>query len=114
MALLTPVLSSRAGVALTGVTPTASTGDTFANTGKEYIFVNNGSAGSINVTLDMVATLDGAAVTDPVVAVGAGVTKVIGPLPPALYSVGLVSGGVAKFTCSAVTDITVKVIGSST
>lgn len=106
MALLTAAVLARTGVDIAGVTPGGS-GDTFVNTGQEYVIVKNSSGGSINVTLDVVATVDGAAVTDPVVAVGAGVEKMIGPFPTGWYNDG---NGQAKVTCSATTSVTIKVV----
>jgi hypothetical protein len=111
MALLTVSTTARAaGLDIVGVTPTATTGDTFANTGAELLLVNNGSASPITVTIDYVPTADGNAVTDLAVTVAAGVTKAIGPFPPALYNDTGVSGGLVKATCSSVTTVTVKAI----
>ena len=107
MALLTVAASSRAGIDLAGSAATATTGDTFPNTGAELLLVKNGGAGSINVTIDYVPTADGNAVTDPVVAIAAGVTKAIGPFPPGLYND---ASGYVKATCDVVTTVTVKAI----
>ena len=60
--------------------------DTFANTGKEYIEVLNGSADSIEVTITTPRTVDSLAVAERVVSVGAGVTKKIGPFPTRTYA----------------------------
>jgi hypothetical protein len=108
MALLTIATISRDGVdiAATDVPATVTTGDTWANTGGEFFYVNNGSGSSINVTFDIQATVDGQAVADRVVAVGAGIAKVIGPFPTGQYNDG---SGLAKATCSAVTTVTVAV-----
>lgn len=110
MALLTASTAARTGVDTVGATPTASTGDTFATHGKEYFIVKNGSGSPINATVDFIATLDGFSIADPVIAVAAGVTTIIGPFPPAYYAATGIPGGVVKITCSAVTDVTVKVI----
>lgn len=107
MATLTVAAAARTGVDIVGVAPDAA-GDEWANTGKEVLLVNNASAGSINVTLDIKSTVDGAAVTDPVVAVGAGVTKMIGPFPTGIYNDS--GTGRAKATCSATASVTVKVM----
>lgn len=102
MATLTVSPTARTGLLTTGVTPGGS-GDEWANTGVEMILVKNGSLASINVTLDIKVTVDGAAVTDPVVAVAAGATKIIGPFPPSFYTDS--TTGRAKATCSATTDV---------
>lgn len=106
MALLTAANAGLAGVDLAGVTPGGS-GDTFANTGKEIVLIYNNSGGSINVTLDHQNLATGVVVTDPVVAVGNGVTKAIGPFPPGYYNDG---SGLTKVTCSATTNVTIKVL----
>jgi hypothetical protein len=106
MATLTPTSAARTGVDLAGAAA-AGGGDQWLNTGKELLTVKNGSGSSINVTLDIQSTVDGAAVTDPVVAVGAGVTKLIGPFPTNIYNDG---NGMAKVSYSSATSVTVKVV----
>jgi len=110
MALLSPSVSALTGVVLAPAAATASTGDTFANTGKEMLYVKNGSGSSINVTIDAPATCDfnvGAnAAHDQVVAVAAGVEKLIGPFPVARFN----AAGLVTVICSAVTTVTVAVI----
>ena len=107
MATLTAADIARTGVDVAGVTPGGS-GDEWANTGKEFIEVKNGSGSSITVTLDIKSTVDGAAVTDPSFTVAAGVTKAAGPFPTGIYNDS--STGRAKATCSATTDVTIKVL----
>ncbi len=111
MALLTAVpvarLTGGSGAVLTGVAPTAGTGDTWANTGQEIILIRNGSGSSINVTVDIVATADGNAVTDPVIAVAAGAITAMGPYPTALFNDGQ---GLCKVTCSAVATVTIAIM----
>jgi hypothetical protein len=69
-----------------------------------WVEVANGSGGSINVTIDIVVSVDGQAVTDRVVAVGAGARKKIGPFPTNIYNDG---NGDILVTFSAVTSVTV-------
>lgn len=107
MATLTATTISRAGQSLAGAAAGAS-GDQWANTGKEFLIVTNASIASINVTLDIQKTVDGQAVTDPIVAVGAGITKIIGPFPTGAYNNS--TTGRAGCTYSAYADVTVKVI----
>src|SRR6266540_2006220 len=85
----------------------AGGGDAFAHTGAELLVVKNGSVSSINVTLVTQATVEGNAVADPVVAVGAGVTKAIGPFPRYIFGD---ANGLVQVTYSAVTSVTVKVL----
>lgn len=110
MAVLTAATVSRAGTDVAGVAAGAG-GDSFANTGKEFLEVKNGSGASITVTLDVQATLEGMAVTDPTVAVAAGATKIIGPFPTHLFND---ANGRANVTYSAVTTVTVKVLTINT
>ena len=106
MAILTVAAVTRAGVDVAGVAADAA-GDEWANDGKQFVEVNNGSAGSINVTLNIRATVDGAAAVNPVVAIAAGARKIIGPFPTGVYND---SNGRAKISYSAVATITTKVL----
>lgn len=106
MAILTVATVTRAGLDVVGVAADAA-GDEWANTGQEFVEIKNGSAGSINATLDIKPNIDGAAVTDPVVAIAAGVTKIIGPFPPGLYND---ANNRAKVTCSAVASVTIRAL----
>ncbi len=109
MSLRTPVAPGRAGTDLVGTAADVA-GDTWVNGGNDYVVIKNSAVGSINVTLNIqAAAADGAlgTITDPVVAVGAGVTKVIGPFPPGMYND---ANGIAGITYSAVVTVTVTVI----
>lgn len=107
MATLTVRTASLAGASgtWTPVTPTASTGDTFANTGGEYVIVYNGNGSSCVVTLDVTATFGStaAAITDPTVTVLTTAYAVIGPFPTNAY------GTTVTITCSVVTSVTLLV-----
>jgi hypothetical protein len=116
MAQITP---SRA--ALTGTTLTANAasagGDSIANLrGGTFLQVINGSGASINCTLAAAITSRGGDATYPpqtvannVVAVGAGVTKLIGPIPAA-YNDG---NGNVQVTWSATSSVTFHAIDPS-
>lgn len=106
MAVLTVTPVTRAGVDVAGVAADVA-GDEWANTGKEIVEVKNGSGVSITVTLDVKATLDGNAVTDPTVTITAGQTKAIGPFPRGVFND---ANDRAKITYSAVTSVTTKVL----
>lgn len=107
MATLTVTTIDRSGADVVGASAD-NAGDEWANTGSEFVLVKNGSGSPITVTLDIKATLDGAAVTDPTVSVGAGVTKMIGPFPIGIYNDS--GTGRARIAYSAVTSVTTKVI----
>jgi len=107
MATLTITDISRAGVDITGVAADVA-GDEMANTGKEFILVTNGGGSPITVTIDIEATIDGAAAVDPTVSIGAGVPKAIGPFPTGIYNNASTSR--VSWTYSAVTSVTVKAL----
>lgn len=109
-AVLTSTTVTRAGIDVVGVAAAAG-GDSFANTGKEFIEVKNGGAGAITVTLDVQTTLDGMAITDPTVSIAAGATKIIGPFPTHIFND---SNSRVNVTYSAVTSVTVKVLTINT
>lgn len=92
MAVLTVTTIDRNGQNLTTLdVAAAGGGDSFANTGSEFLYLNNASGGAIVVTLDVIATVDSqrtAAVTDPTVSVPAGNAMVIGPFPTGIYNDG--------------------------
>lgn len=97
---------------LTGVVPTfnaatATDGNSFANSGNTIIVVKNDSVASIDVTLPTPGTVDGVAISDPVVAVGASEQKVIGPFSPLVFNH---TNGTVWLDFSAVTSVTFAVI----
>jgi hypothetical protein len=106
MALLTATAITRAGVDTAGVAADVA-GDTFANNGREYAIVKNGSASPITVTLDAQVQVDGQAVVDRTVTINAGIEKIIGPFPTGIYND---ANGQAKITYSAVTSVTTKIL----
>lgn len=70
---LTILEISRAGKSLDklAVAPTATHGNKFVNDGKTFLFVRNGSAGDITVTIEAPGSVDGMAIADLVVTVKA-------------------------------------------
>jgi len=97
-----------------GTTPSYSAanvdGNMFVNNGAEFLHVINGSGGSINVTLTTPATVDGLAIEDPVIAVGAGADAMIGPFNTSLYNQKTgVDKGKVYVDYSGVTSLTVGV-----
>lgn len=105
-------LTVSAAVSITGVdiagAAAASGGDEWANTGREYILIKNGGGSPITATLDIKATVDDLAVTDPTVSVAAGATMIIGPFPPGEFNDS--TTGRAKVTYSGVSSVTIKAI----
>jgi len=103
---------TRAGVQISGVRPTAGVAtQTFSNNGKMYLLVENGSIASINVTITS-QSVDGdnagdLTVQDPVVAVGAGVSKILGPFKPSIFNN---ADGKVSVALSAFADVTLQVV----
>jgi hypothetical protein len=117
MAALATQKPSAAGVALSYAAATGG-GDTFVNTGREFVHVKNASGGSINVTFTAgVANANKCSfgVADPahqlVVAVGAGLDKLIGPFDRDRFN-DPATGNIA-ITYSGVTSLTVAVVASA-
>lgn len=109
MSLRTPTVVDRNGVDLAGTAADVA-GDTWANSGQEFVVIKNGSGAGITVTLNIRPTaIDGTlgTVTDPTVAIAAGATRIIGPFPPGLYND---AQGLAQVLYSAVTTVTMTVI----
>ncbi len=100
---------SRAGLAIEAgmVEPTATDGDYVPNDGKTFLYVINGSAAPITVTVDTPSIVDGQALADLTVTVEAtgdedGLDKqLIGPFT----AVSNQSNGSVLAICSAVTDV---------
>lgn len=93
---------------LPGLAAAAGGGDKVPPNDRGALMVVNGSGGSINVTLVVPGnTKYGQANPDVVVAVAAGATKLIGPLPADLADP---ADGLVAFTYSAVTTVTVAAV----
>ena len=110
MALLTVQLPTLSGPTFTAAAA-AGGGDTFANTGAEYFYINNAGVGSITVTFDSPGTcsfnVTANAAHDTVVSVGAGVAKIIGPFPKIRFND---TSDIVSVTYSGVTSVTVAVL----
>jgi len=94
-----------------GLTPAAQVaagagGDEFDNDGRTWVEVTNGGGGSINVTVDQVNPDSQGRVLDPVIAVGAAVTKRFGPFEKTLFDD---ANGRVKLSYSGVSSVTVGV-----
>src|SRR5574340_260270 len=106
MALLAVTVVNRAGTILDGAAADVA-GDTFPNTGSEFLFVKNGSGAGIVATLDVTATVDGVAVPDKTVNIAAGESRLIGPFPKGFYND---ANGRVKVTCAPVASVLVKAL----
>lgn len=106
MALLTPVRPTLNGTVL-APSSAASGGDQFPNDGKTLYYVNNGGAGSINVTFDALKADGDLPLTDIVKAVANGTAQIFGPFPTKLFNN---AQGLVSVTYSGVSSVTVKAI----
>jgi len=107
MADLPVQLSSRSANDLSWAAPTPGTGDTFTNTGREAILVNNGGDSNLNVTIETPASVDGLAIADRIITVGPTSIALLGPFPRATYSD---SEGKVNLVCSLVENVSLAVI----
>ena len=82
-------------------------GDEFANTGKEFLVVDNQSGGNCTVTLDIQRTVDGQAIIDRSVVLADGERRYIGPFKTNFYNDG---DGNMNVSYSTVTSVTVAAI----
>lgn len=106
----TPTAITLAGVADT-TSAAAADGNTFTNTGYQFVEVINGSGGSITVTIDVYPSggqgaPESLTVTDPTVTIADGARKRFGPFRKSLFNDGSEK---VKVTCSATTSVTVGV-----
>lgn len=79
-------------------------GDTFTNTGREVLIVNNGDASATTVTVDAVHLCNMGFDHNAVVSVAAGARVEIGPFPIERF------GSKPNITYSKVTSLTVAVV----
>lgn len=95
-------------IARTGIVPSYAAanvaGNSLANSGKEFLHIKNGAVSSITVTIETPGTVDGQAVADRTVTIGAGAEKMIGPFPPQTYNQ---DSGEVYVDYSAITTVTV-------
>ena len=76
----------RSGGGVTDTLTAAINGQKFSNNGKVFVEVDNAYTGTITATFVLPGTVDGQAIPDLAIPVGAGVTKFVGPFPPAFYN----------------------------
>lgn len=98
-------------IVLTGLEPALTAanvdGDIVECGGSVFLWVDNGSAGEIDVTIQTPLTVEGLAVSENVVAVPAGEVRLIGPIVKRAF--GQLSGddkGKAYVDYEAVTTVT--------
>jgi len=108
MAVLTVRVATRESLVLTDALAAAgASGDSWANTGQEYLAVQNGSGSAVTVTLVYRNTFDSQTPANRTVSVGAGDLVLIGPFPQALYND---ANQRASVTYSAASSVSVAAI----
>lgn len=110
VALTVQSFSRTASVSLDDVAVAADgTGNKWANTGVEFLYVNNGGVGSITITQVFGAngTVDGQAGSARTTTVGAGKRMLIGPWPANFYND---ASNFMTVTYSGVTTVTVAAV----
>lgn len=110
MAVIVPLTVSRTGVDIfNSLAPADAAGDEWANTGQEFVILSNTGGGSITVTLEITATVDGLNPVDKTVVVAlTNGQKIIGPFPTGLYN--NTSTSRAKMTYSGVSGLYVLAV----
>ncbi len=81
-------------------------GNSFTNTGSEYVYISNASVGSITVSFTVVSAVDGITPAAKTVVVPAGKWTLVGPWPGQWYST-ISTPPVVNITYSGVTTLTV-------
>lgn len=109
MAALTTQTITDAGNSPTFAAATVTVGDTWAPDDRTFLVVKNGGVGSTVVTIPSYFTDQAGAIhQDKTVTVGAGLEKWI--RVPAVPFGDPANGGIAKATCSVITDVTIAAI----
>ena len=103
MAVLTVGTTSVSGV-VTNL-QAVSSADEFANDGRTFLDVNNGSGSSVTVTFTTPGTVGGIAIENPANAVAAGARKRFGPFDPSVFNA---ADGNVDVAFSATTTITAE------
>jgi len=109
MAILTVTTVGRGASAVNpdGVAVAAAGGgDSFVNTGVEFLYIKNAGVGAMTLTYPFVTTLsvDGQDPPDPSISVTNGQNRLIGPFPVHLFND---TNGRVNLTYSGVTSVTV-------
>ena len=75
----------RAGLDPTMVTAAYTDGNSFSNNGKTWVEILN-LTGATTLTIDTPNTVDGEAIANPTVSIGANTRYKVGPFPPDVYN----------------------------
>jgi len=105
-ATLTPQTITTAGL---NVTPEASVGtaNEFANNGKQVIWLNNASGGTLYYTVTVPGKVAGFELTDITGSVASGVAEYVGPFNPTYCNA---ADGNVDFSLSTTTSVSVAIL----
>jgi hypothetical protein len=112
VATLTLATPNRTGTVFAPIA--ATNGDLFANSGREFFYIKNGSGSPMTVTFDSPGTCDfelaANSAHDLAVTVAAGVEKVIGPFSQTRFND---ASGHVVVTYSSTTTVTVGLLAAA-
>lgn len=105
MAVQTVQKTTRAGLNLTttGVAADAGGTEKWAGTGKEMLWIKNGSGGTYTGTITTEVTIDGIAVSNKTFTIPTGDEAIIGPFPTGFYNDGQGNVNLGHSTTTSVT-----------
>jgi len=107
---ITVQTTSRDGLTASYISGDSVNGHEFANYGQDVILIiNNGGGSGINATFITPNTVDGNAIADKTVAVGAGVEMFIGPFRNSVYG-SAANKTTVYFDLDSATSVTVAAI----
>ncbi len=100
------------GIVASYVQATASDGDMYRNTGKEFYHVINAGGSPCVVTIATPATISGLTIEDQVVTVAAGTDQFMGPFDTNLFNqpTGAANAGRVQIAYDQVVTVTVAVL----
>jgi hypothetical protein len=113
MSILTVNTVNRATVASPASLAVAASsgGDSFPNTGTQYVYFKNASGSAITVTEVIQVTIDGVSVTGKTFSIPANSDALVGPYPTTTYND---TNSRMNFTYSSATSLTVAVFQNTT
>ncbi len=103
---LTPQTITTDGLVITPVAAT-NTEYEFSNLGREFIYINNASASTLNYTVTIPGTVSGYELEDITGTVGSGVTVYVGPFNPTFANA---ADGNVDFTIDITASVTLAVL----
>ncbi len=104
---LTPQTITTSGLVVTPVAGSGTGEYEFNNTGREFIYIENNSGGSLDYTITIPGTVGGYALEDITGSVADGTVEYIGPFNPTYANA---ADGNVDFTISVTTSVNLAVL----